>query len=76
MDRTQRILSQAWRQLAENTEEYYGYSITKEQALDLYETACLDPDCDKSVDINDINSGDVLYVSEEEDSEIYQVQIK
>lgn len=76
MDRTQHIINKALKALSENAEEYYGYSITKEEALDLYETACLDPDCDKSISIEDINPGDVLYVSEEEDSEIYTVQIR
>mgnify|MGYP004036844375 FL=1 len=76
MDKTQHVINNAWKHFAESTEEYYGYTMTKEQALDLYETACLDPDCDKSVDISEINSGDVLYVSEEQDSEIYQIQIR
>ena len=76
MERTQSILSKAWKSVLEGAEEYYGYTITREEALDLYETACLDPDCNESVSIDDVKSGDVLYVSEEEDSDIYTVQIK
>jgi len=76
MRHTEHIFDKQWKSLIEGSEEYYGYTMTKEKAAELYETACLDPDCDKSISIEDINPGDVLYVSEEEDSEIYTVQIQ
>ena len=73
---TEHIFDKQWKSLMEGSEEYYGYTMTKEKAAELYETACLDADCDESIDIQQVESGDVLYVSEENDSDIYTIQIQ
>ena len=76
MRHTEHIFDKQWKSLMEGSEEYYGYTMTKEKAAELYETACLDADCDESIDIQQVKSGDVLYVSEENDSDIYTIQIQ
>ena len=76
MGHTEHIFDNHWKTLIEGSEEYYGYSMTKEKAAEMYETACLDANCEQTIDIDMVKSGDVLYVSEEDDSDIYTVQIQ
>lgn len=76
MELTTGIMDKHLKIMIEGAEEYYGYTMTKEKAGELYEVACLDPDCDESIDIDQIKPGDVIYVSEEQDSEMYAVQIQ
>lgn len=76
MERTMHTMRKHLKTLIEGAEEYYGYTMTKEKAGELYEVACLDPDCEQSIDIDQVKSGDVVYVSEEQDSEMYAIQIQ
>lgn len=76
MERTHNMMINQLQALIEGSEEYYGYTMTKEQAAELYQTACLDAECEQVVDVSEVTTGDVLYVSEDGDKEMHTIQIR
>lgn len=77
MSKLDQIIAKAYIQLNEYTleDEYYGFSLPLEKLKKSYQVACKDCDCMETVDIDQIKQGDIVFVSEDDEREIYQVKV-
>ena len=77
MSKLQELISQTYIRLNEYTidDEYYGFSLPLEKLKKSYQVACKDGECMETVDIDQVKPGDVVFVSEEDEHEIYQVRV-
>ena len=57
-------------------EEYYGFTCPLEEVKNTYKVACKDENCSEMIDIEDIQSGDTVFVSEDDESEVYQIKVQ
>ena len=74
---TLRIIQNTYMKLSESFEpdEYYGFTCTMEQLKKTHHVVCLDQHCEDTANTCDVKVGDVVYVSEEDESDIYAVKI-
>ena len=77
MSKIDRLIQKTYIQLNEYTveDEYYGFSLPLEKLKKNYPVACRDCECMETIDIDQIKQGDVVFVSEEDEHEIYQVKV-
>ena len=71
------VICDAYISLSESSEpdEYYGFKCTLQQLRANHQVACKDSDCSEQIDTSDVSEGDVIYVSEDDESELYQVKV-
>ena len=74
---TSNTIQQAYMKLYETAEldEYYGFTCTLEQLKKTHHVGCLDENCSKTADTADVKSGDVVFVSEDDENDIYSVRV-
>jgi hypothetical protein len=77
MSETDRIIRETYIKLNEYTIEdaYYGFSVPLEKIKNNYSVACRDCECLETIDMDQIKRGDVVFVSEDDEREIYQVKV-
>ena len=77
MSKLDQIITKTYIRLNEYTidDEYYGFSLPLEKLKKSYQVACKDCECLETVDIDQVKQGDVVFVSEEDEHEIYQVKV-
>lgn len=76
-DVTSNIIQQVYMKMSESVEpdEYYGFTCTLEQLKKTHHVVCLDENCSRTADAADVKSGDVVFVSEDDESDIYSIKI-
>ena len=79
MNTLSNIITDAYTCLSEDInpdKEYYGYTLPLEEVKSSYQVACKDADCLEQVNIEEVKSGDIIYVAEDSSCEIYPIQIR
>jgi uncharacterized lipoprotein len=76
-DRTTDIIHKTYLKMSESVEpdEYYGFTCSLEQLKQTHDVVCLDENCMKTANSCDIKSGDVVFVSEDDETDIYSIKI-
>ena len=77
MSKLERLINDTYVKLNEYTvdDEYYGFSIPLEKLKKNQHVACRDNECLETIDIDQVKPGDVVFVSEDDEHEIYQVKV-
>jgi hypothetical protein len=77
MSRLHQIIQQTYMTLGESNDEgeYYGFSLPLQEVKKSYQVACRDCDCMETVDIDELKSGDTVFVAEDDEDELYEVKI-
>ena len=77
MSRLHQIIQQTYMTLGESNDEgeYYGFSLPLSEIKKSYQVACKDCDCMETIDIDQIKSGDTIFISEEDEDELYEVKV-
>jgi hypothetical protein len=79
MDKLKNTITSAYLNLSEDIDpdkDYYGYTLPLEEVQSSYQVACKDSNCLEHVNIEDVKSGDIIYVAEDSESEIYSVKVR
>ena len=76
-DITSNIIQRTYMKLSESIEpdEYYGFTCTLEQLKKTHQVVCLDENCSRTADSADVKSGDVVFVSEDDETDLYSVRV-
>jgi len=78
MSNIDHIITKTYSTLDESMKEseYYGFTCPLEEVKSTYKVACKDETCSEMINIEDIQSGDTVFVSEDDESEVYQIKVQ